>query len=1233
MSVHSWLVGVSGDWSTGVDWSRDVPNAGTADATIAAIGAYTVAIGAAESFIVRDLTLDAASATLLIDGTLNLTRRLTLSAGTLDLDGTINGGAIVAKSDGVVSVGANAVLNGVTFEGGLNLSGPSSNLTVENGLTMTGVRGSGSGSIALTGEDSTLRFVGSQTLDNASVTFGNAYGYATLNVADSASAATLTIGANTAIVGSGAYAQIDDASSDAAIVNDGAISATAKGGQFIIGGAFTNNAAVSVSNRDTLNIQSGAFTNAAGATLTAADATLEVGITGGAWTNAGTITATGARVSFNGTWANTGTIDVANSMVFLSGAFSGAALNLFTGKGNAITIAGNAAIANAGNLLSVGTGTGLGTITLNGGAIAGGTIADAGGGFVFTDATLNAVAYQGALDLGAQLSNLTVIGGLTLNGAGGMGPGTIDLTGNSSMLTFAGTQRLNNATITLGGSLNYATLAVADMGSPAALILGKTLTIVGSGLYANLIANSPDATIVNHGQISATASGGQFDLGGGALALVNYGGLSVSNGDTLTIGATSFANAVGATLTAGANSTLVIGSTDSAWVNTGTITAADATVDFNGDWTNAGTIGVTNSAVVLGGALNGAAITVAQLALFAGAGNAITLDANLANAGNVLSVGAGTAFGAIAIDGGAITGGTIADAGGGLTIQSATLTGVTYEGALDLGGALHVNQGLTVGGNGGGDGGAINLTGTESSIYASGAITLTADAGETGATIDLSGMGSSMTVNGALVMTGDDGAAGATINLAGADSALKVTGGMNLAGSGGAAGGTINLSGAYSSLKVSGGLTLAGSGGASSGTINLTGARSLLTIAGKATLDDATVNFGSGNGSATLMASSVKSVGLLTFGANLNIVALGQQDIISLQSNDIAIVNDGAISVTGTNAYLTIEGGDRSRTFGTFTNNGALTASNGGTLSVHVNDFTNLSGSTLTGGTYEADAGAGLYFEQPDYLETDDATIILNGANSVIASDNGSELIDNTLGEIGAAGVLKLLGGRNFRTGGFIDDGALVLGGGTFTASSLTVAAGGSLSGSGAVAAPIANAGLIEASGGMLTLQDAVTGAGGLQIDAGATLTLGGALAAGGTATFNGANADLAITAVSGFADTIAGLAATDEIDLLKTAATSAVVNGSNQLVVTDNGAAVATFTLTGNTAGLAFTTTSDNNGGAFIVAGATPAPHASLHLFRQYVAAGFGDHAAPLMAPQDHLAMAQPHHDFAAGR
>jgi hypothetical protein len=703
---------------------------------------------------------------------------------------------------------------------------------------------------------------------------------------------------------------------------------------------------------------------------------------------------------------------------------------------------------------------------------------------------------------------------MTGAGVGGSGAGTILLTGKNSQLVLSG-GTVDNFTIDFGNDFDTAPATLAA----DSLTLGKNLNIVSSGPYADLDADG----LTNEGSMSATASAGLFDLTGAGFT--NDGDLSVSNGDTLMIEASKFVNAYGGTITVGAGSTLIIGLVRDAgidytvsWGNEGTITATDATVEFYGEWSSSRT-DVTDSTVYLGRGAGLHSITAAELELFGGNGNTITLGASVLNNPRygAIAVGKGTALGTVTIDGGAITDGTIYDYGGGFSFVNATLNAVTYYGAVDL---------------------------------------------------------------------------------SASDSHITVSG-----------------------------ITLAGTNGVGVGTVNLTGAGSVLDCAGTQVLGNgnATINLGSSSGAngATLEASDLGSPATLSLGAQ--IVASGLYATILSASSDATIVDDDTISATAAGGTLTIGGS------GAFTNNYTLSVTNGDTILIGVGNFTNLSGGILTGGIYEADAGSIMEFTTSGPIVTDDATIILNGAGSGIES--GGDYLVSTLTTIGTAGVLKLLGGRNFNTTAVCtDSGALVLGSGTFTAGGLTVAAGGSLSGSGAVAATIADSGLIEASGGTLTLQKAVTGTGGLQIDGGANLTLGSTLAAGGTATFNGANADLAITAVSSFADTIRGLAATDEIDLIKTAATKAVVNGSNQLVVTNYHTVVATFNLTGSAAGLAFTTESDNNGGTFIVAGAAPAPHASLHLFRQYVAAGFGDHAAPLMDRQDHLAMAGPH-DFAAGR
>jgi hypothetical protein len=432
MAAYSWLHGVSGDWLNAADWVGGVPNGSAAAVTIATAGTYTVEIATAESFTIDSLNLDNASGTLLVGGTLTVAGFLSLTAGTLDLNGTIDGGTIYTKA-GLFTVQTGTLTN-VIVDGTIALNNVASSLTLIGGLKIKSTTGKGPGEIKLTGVGSSLNVEGSQTLDNATILFGNSASagvhyapndFASLVLVNANSTpATLILGKSLNIVGSHLYAAIFGSSPgylapNTTIVNNGKISATAKGGQFYIGaflsssgaqplkggaGAFTNNGAVSVSNGDTLTIEPTVFINSAAGTLTAgAGSTLNVGWTGGSWSNAGTVTATGATVNLNGTWTNTGAVYVANSTVNLSGAFTGAALNQFDGKGNTIAIAGTVAIANAGDVLLVGATSGLGHIVLNSGTtITGGTIADAGGGMSFDGGTLDGVTYQGVMDLRAR---------------------------------------------------------------------------------------------------------------------------------------------------------------------------------------------------------------------------------------------------------------------------------------------------------------------------------------------------------------------------------------------------------------------------------------------------------------------------------------------------------------------------------------------------------------------------------------------------------------------------------------------------------------------------------------------------------------------------------------------------------------------------------------------------------------------------------------------------------------
>jgi hypothetical protein len=156
----------------------------------------------------------------------------------------------------------------------------------------------------------------------------------------------------------------------------------------------------------------------------------------------------------------------------------------------------------------------------------------------------------------------------------------------------------------------------------------------------------------------------------------------------------------------------------------------------------------------------------------------------------------------------------------------------------------------------------------------------------------------------------------------------------------------------------------------------------------------------------------------------------------------------------------------------------------------------------------------------------------------------------------------------------FTNSGEIQLGDGTLigASASLTNAAGSTLQGFGTVTAEtFTNSGIIEASGGTLTLTNTVTGTGGLQIDGAADLVVGGSIASGATAAFNGASAMLTLEQPSSFGATVGGIGAGDTFDLMGVTANGATVNGSNQLLATENGTTVDALQLSGTNSGFRF--------------------------------------------------------------
>jgi hypothetical protein len=166
-------------------------------------------------------------------------------------------------------------------------------------------------------------------------------------------------------------------------------------------------------------------------------------------------------------------------------------------------------------------------------------------------------------------------------------------------------------------------------------------------------------------------------------------------------------------------------------------------------------------------------------------------------------------------------------------------------------------------------------------------------------------------------------------------------------------------------------------------------------------------------------------------GANWNLV--GNAGGIS---GNVHFNNAGLVRLTGAGSLVTPLGAS-------FTNTGTVEV-DGGTLSVGT--LSNLSGTTLTGGTYVV-RGA-LRFNNAD-VRTNAASIVLDGPASLVANQLGVNALSNLSTNAGA-GSFTIQNGRNFTTAGdFTNNGTLGAGAGSAFAvnGALTNLSGGTLSG------------------------------------------------------------------------------------------------------------------------------------------------------------------------------------------
>ena len=229
---------------------------------------------------------------------------------------------------------------------------------------------------------------------------------------------------------------------------------------------------------------------------------------------------------------------------------------------------------------------------------------------------------------------------------------------------------------------------------------------------------------------------------------------------------------------------------------------------------------------------------------------------------------------------------------------------------------------------------------------------------------------------------------------------------------------------------------------------------------------------------------------------------MGTLSVGSLENDGVDIQGQGQVNVAGALTNTTsIIGSGLTVTAAGLTNSGKLQAASGNlTINVNSGGFTNLSGSTLSGGTYAAGFQGNttpnvLDLNVGAVITVDAATIQLDGGGAIASFDSGSAQyipLQSSLATIAPSGTLSLAD-QAYNWGALTDQGALSLSGATFSSPQLTVAKGGTVIGVGTIAAPVSNAGTIIAGlqqvpdfgpvpADLLKITGAVTGTGAIEV-------------------------------------------------------------------------------------------------------------------------------------------------------
>lgn len=546
---------------------------------------------------------------------------------------------------------------------------------------------------------------------------------------------------------------------------------------------------------------------------------------------------------------------------------------IISGTNRAITKTGT------GTLVLSGANTFNGALTISDGVVSIGTITNTstagalgqnnslvleGGTLRYTGATASsnrivtlANAKTGTLEVGAANTILT-LSGATASTSGTLnktGEGTLLLSGNNQhsggttvtegTLRATGANSLGSGTATLaGGTLDLANNSSTNFGNNVVVTADSTLSANRTSSGAGPTHTLGTLSIGDHTLTTLTGSlaTGSSGLTFGATTLTGAATLNVgSANNTVTLGALSDGgNARSLTKTGGG--TLTLGAAASSIVNGTAINLEAGTLNSN-HATALGTLAAVN---VSGGTLNlGASQTLGSLA---GIGGTVNLNANTLTIGSSNNL-SGSYSGAI------IGTGSLVKAG---------------SGTLTLGGANSYSGGTTV------NAGTLQLTGSGTLGSTSAALLVNGGTLDLGGTTQSTGaltMSSGSIVNGTLQST-SFGVESGTISaiLAGSGALTKTTAG------------TVTLSGANT---YSGGTTL------NAGTLALGNNTALGT--GLLTVNGGTL---SASGGARTLANNVTTLGNFTFGGSSDLTFSGN---FSLGAGDrtITVSNSGTTTLSG----------------------------------------------------------------------------------------------------------------------------------------------------------------------------------------------------------------------------------------------------------------------------------------------------------------------------------------------